>query len=245
VAINSFCGNTFVAYVDIAGFKSMVREGERAWRVLNKFYQTGYDVLRTEARAPDGAQVEGFFISDCGVLFVRSLDVAADNKIGELDLLLNVVKTLNERMLGYRVMLTTSISYGEFRFNERVEFPGIEKRPLYGYAYIEAFRDSEDTRNRIQPGQCRILAKGIPQPVRLALSRGNRTFRLVRRNANVDREHYYFYWMLHERGQIDDFNKAYSEAASIVYAEQLRVLREGPRARTHHDIQLDPLLGGD
>lgn len=68
--VESFLGNTFVAFTDIAGFKSMMGDGKRAPLALDAFYTVGYNVLR-DHRNRGGALVDGFFISDCGILFVR------------------------------------------------------------------------------------------------------------------------------------------------------------------------------
>ena len=62
-------------------------------------------------------------------------------------------------------MLTTSIAYGKFRYQERIEFEGIEKNPIYGNAYISAFLDNENGKPKIQPGQCRIIKENLPNDI--------------------------------------------------------------------------------
>jgi len=57
-----FDGTTFVAFTDIAGFKSMMSDGTRAPLVLDAFYTVGYNVLR-DHRNGGGASVDGFFLS--------------------------------------------------------------------------------------------------------------------------------------------------------------------------------------
>ncbi len=110
MAINNFDGNTFVAYLDISGFKVLMKEDtEKAWRALDRFYQHGYDVLN------ENRQVEGLFISDCGVLFVRD----CQNEVASISSLLSAIREINERLLNRRervnnFMLTTSIAYGHF-----------------------------------------------------------------------------------------------------------------------------------
>ena len=69
-----FHGDTFVAFMDIAGFKNMMTDGQRAEVALDAFYSAGFRVLRDHQNGNVHQRVDGFFISDCGVLFVRGDD---------------------------------------------------------------------------------------------------------------------------------------------------------------------------
>src|SRR3990167_7349981 len=158
--INNFEGKTFVAFLDISGFKELMREKDKAWKALDKLYSSGYDILQSQNRP--NQQVEGIFISDCGILFVRNNQGTDIRQTNGLHLLLQVIKTINQRMLENKIMLTTSIAYGNFKYQGRIEFPGIEKSPVYGNAYISAYSDNKDEIPKIQPGQCRIVKENIP-----------------------------------------------------------------------------------
>ena len=57
----SFEGETFVAYLDISGFKYLMRNEDRAWRALDKFYNAGYLVLGIHRY--DENVVDGLFVS--------------------------------------------------------------------------------------------------------------------------------------------------------------------------------------
>ena len=46
--INNFDGETYVAYIDISGFKELMQDEERALRALDRLYQTGYDIIRDQ-----------------------------------------------------------------------------------------------------------------------------------------------------------------------------------------------------
>ena len=127
--------DTFVAFMDISGFKQLMKNKERAWKALDRFYNYGYEVIRRN-RQQNNISVEGIFISDCGILFVRACN---DNKTESLKALLRVVRELNRKMLDDDFMLTTNIAYGHFKYQERIEFEGIEKNPIYGNAYVSAF----------------------------------------------------------------------------------------------------------
>src|SRR5690606_24487936 len=149
--IQDFNGNTFVAFTDISGFKELMKNDTIALEAIKYFYQTGYNVLR------ESENVEGFFVSDCGILFARN----GDNEKKLLNLL-DALKRINKRMIEKNYMLTTSIAFGQFDYQGKIEFQGIEKNAIYGGAYVKAFLDNEMGKPKIQPGQCRLVMQNLP-----------------------------------------------------------------------------------
>ena len=127
--IENFDGNTFVAFLDISGFKQLMKNEKRAWKAIDRLYQYGYDVIKENNRE-NNVRVEGLFVLDSGILFVHN----CENTKECLKVLLKVVKEINKKMLEHDFMLTTSIAYGHFKYQERIEFEGIEKNPVYGNA---------------------------------------------------------------------------------------------------------------
>ncbi len=215
--VEDFSGNTFVAFMDISGFKEMMKKEEYAIRALGNLNQTGYDVLRSNNK------VNGFFVSDSGILFVRD-----DNTItSKLIALLEVIKKMNKKLLRHNIMLTTSISYGKFDYHQRIEFPGIEKNPIYGNAYVSAFLDNELGVPKIQPGQCRIIIKNLENQNDFNYDTVNSHFgsRLKRKN-----KYYYFYWMVNNHLNIDNFEKEYNDTYKLKYQGMLSVLK-----KNHHN----------
>ena len=192
MAVKNFSGKTFVAFVDISGFKVMMSEDKsRAAEALDKFYQIGYEVLQSYHK------VSGIFISDCGVLFVSQITSINE----QLNTILEVVKTINQRMLYENFMLTTNIAYGDFSYQDRVEFNGISKNLLFGNAYLDAYSDNI-SKPKMEPGMCRILSKNIKDTSFLDSNQF-----LMRK-----KEHYYFYWNVNIPEQIEAFEKNYRNA---------------------------------
>lgn len=152
MAIDDYEGNTFVAFLDISGFKVMMNNERRAQRALDRFYQAGFWVLGNQNNVANG-RVDGFFVSDSGILFVRN---DGEGGVEQLELIMRAVERINRKMLRNDFMLTTSIAYGHFSYHGRLEFRCIEKNPIYGDAYVHAFLDNENGKPKIQPGQCRI-----------------------------------------------------------------------------------------
>jgi hypothetical protein len=204
--IEDFNGNTFVAFTDISGFKELMKNDSLALEAIRHFYQTGFNVLR------ESENVEGFFVSDCGILFARN--GSNENKLQNL---LSVVKKINQRMLSENYMLTTSIAFGRFDYQGKIEFQGIEKNPIYGGAYVKAFMDNETGKPRIQPGQCRIVKENLPE---IELS----DFPLLVERGR-DNTHSYYYWNLNEPDDISNFENRYKDSYSLKYAGMINALK--------------------
>ena len=65
MTIQAYHGNTFVAFIDISGFKAMMEDRERARDALSSFFQTGYPVLKEQRNVDEYRRVDGLFVSDC------------------------------------------------------------------------------------------------------------------------------------------------------------------------------------
>ncbi len=232
MSINNFEGDTFVAFLDIAGFKMLKKD--KAWRALDKLYESGYDILKRQNRSNGcrGVGVEGIFISDCGILFVRNNPRDDKNHRPEvlLEVLLKAIKVINQEMLKSNFMLTTSVAYGSFKYQERIEFLGIEKNPICGDAYVSAFLDNERWSPRIKPGQCRIVKENLPKYITRAIDRAikeskdNETFRMIRKRDG-DNKHYYYYWMVNNHSEIERFEQDYKDTYKFIYAGMLEALK--------------------
>lgn len=212
--INNYKGETFVAFLDVSGFKVLMSNDEkRAFDALGNLYQYGYDAIK------QNQSVEGIFISDSGILFVRNIQ----NKIDRLRSLLTAIKQINQKALTHDIMLTTSIAYGEFSYQDRLEFVGISKDLIYGNAYVSAWFDNEKGKPRIQPGQCRIVKKNLPFDQNLR-NEHDAVFRLVEYRS-ADNEHYYFYWNLEDSSWIKDFERKYQDSYNLRYRGMLEALK--------------------
>ena len=217
--IRNFIGKTFVAFTDISGFTQLMNSERQAIIALDTFYTAGYEILR---RGPALGHVEGLFISDSGILFIRPNSDTGD--LQDLIMLLSVIEKLNKEMLSRDFMLTTSISYGPFRYQQRIEFDGIRKESIFGNAYISAFFDNEKVLPRIQPGQCRICAGNMP--VNLEFPAGNNDPILCRlKERPQDTKHQYFYWNVENPENIDSFEEQYRDSYNLKFKGMLSALK--------------------
>lgn len=160
--LEEFHGETFVAFVDISGFKELMKNSEKAYKALDNFYQIGYRSLRSNLNQNHDNKIDGLLFSDCGILFSRfngenHVNQNFQQHLSALSNLLNIVKCISEEMIKNELMLTVSIAYGKFDYHERIDFSGMEKNCLLGNAYIKAYLDNEVGKPKLNPGQCRIL----------------------------------------------------------------------------------------
>jgi hypothetical protein len=204
--ISYFNDNTFVAFTDISGFKELMKNDQNALESIKHFYQSGYNILQSIEN------IEGFFVSDCGILFARKGSV--EDKLRDI---LSAVEQINKEMLSENYMLTTSIAYGHFNYQGKIEFQGIEKNPIYGEAYVKAFLDNETGTPRLQPGQCRVCKESLPE---IDLNQFNK---LIEKRPNS--KHYNYYWNVTTELQIKDFEKQYKNSYSLKYSGMLNALK--------------------
>jgi hypothetical protein len=207
--VQNFHGDTFVAFLDISGFKELMKIDLNALNALNIFYQAGYNALHDEPT------VQGFFVSDCGVLFART------GSINErLNALLRVIKVINTKMLRKNLTLTTSIAYGNFDYQDKLEFDGIEKNPIYGFAYVQAFLNNEVGKPKLEPGQCRLIKQHLPIEIQNSLDQ----FPFLRMRRS-DRNHLYYYWNVQTVNEIELFEEEFTNAYKLKYTGMLSALK--------------------
>ncbi len=225
--IDNYDADTFVAFLDISGFKDLMQRNE-GWEALDIFYREGYHSILHQLQIQNN-KVEGIFISDCGVLFVRNIDANNDYS-SQLNVLLRTIKTINISMLANNYMLTASIAYGHFKYQNRLNLDGMDKNALYGNAYLSAFLDNEIGIPRIQPGQCRIVERGLPNDIKeLIHSSEVEPFSLIKSRMR-DNKHFYYYWMAEDENGIDTFEQSYLNSYKLKFGGMIEALR-GNRIR--------------
>lgn len=211
--MDDFRGSAFVAFVDISGFKNMMNEDEnKALKALDLFYKAGYNKLQQIKDKP--TRVEGVFVSDCGVLFTRK---ESDNcVVNELKILLDVVGNLNKRLVLEGFLLTTSIAYGEFKYENRNGLDVMTKNAIYGNAYVKAFMDNESRNPKLLPGQCRIIKANLPEIATDYLNSND----VIERKQN----HYYYWWAAKNSEDMEIVNRAYDRINNY-YADLTETLK--------------------
>lgn len=217
--MKSFEGDTFVAFLDISGFKKMMEEeGGKAWEALDLLYNTRYRILKN----PNNEKVCGVFVSDSGILYINDKSQIDCDLKANLILLLNIVKEINKTMLENNFMLTTSISYGEFKYQDRIVIPNVDKSAVYGGAYVKAYLDNEHGNPKIKPGQCRIIKKGLPDQICRYIREEFDIFKMFQAHDL----YYYYYWMCNNQEDIQKFKSDYKNAHECRYQKLCKVLKK-------------------
>lgn len=229
--LEEYHGETFSAFVDISGFKELMKDHEKAYKALDEFYRIGYNVLRSNSNRSNPNRVDGLFISDCGILFSRFNgenfpSLSFETHQAALKNLLNIIQTIFKEMISNDLMLTASIAYGPFDYHERIDFSGMEKNLLLGNAYLDAYLDNEVGKPKLDAGECRILIK--------EQSRGfwgqihnvdEEPFSRILKKTN-DKKHLYFYWMVSHENEVENFNNKYKDTYNLKYRGMLSVLKQ-------------------
>ncbi|RPH96552.1 hypothetical protein EHM69_00940 [candidate division KSB1 bacterium] len=209
--IETYDGNTWVAYLDISGFKAMMKDKKKALDALDHFYQYGYDVLRDHAdryrrELAGGPAMNGLFFSDCGILFLRLNNTHAENALQEVQPLLDIVATLSRKMIRHDIMVSTSIAFGHFRYEERQGFQVMQKNMVYGNAFVSAYLDNEVNEPRLKPGHCRIVLDELA-PLAPRLNQG---LTELRERKMRYQGHLMYYWMVEHDDDIGRFQEEFS-----------------------------------
>lgn len=207
--IENFEGDTFVAFLDLSGFKELLKSEQRALKALDCLYRSAYSVLESQSC------IEGIFISDCGILFHRPRDEMSHME--SLQGLLDAVREINKNVLVEDLMLTTSIAYGRFHYQSRLEFQGIEKNALMGNAYLKAYLDNEKSSPKLKPGFCRICSEGLSSDLLDSIE----SIPLIQKEGR----HYYYYWMRERDEEIISFKNEYNDSYNLQFKAMISALK--------------------
>jgi len=115
-------------------------------------------------------------------------------------------------------MLTTSIAWGHFNYETRMEFRGIAKQPIFGNAYLSAFLDNEGGKPKILPGQCRVVKSSLPEGL------PNTKHRQFLEESSG---HFRYYWNVDDPEEIESFKKRYRDGYNQQYLGMWSALSGG------------------
>jgi hypothetical protein len=219
MSVPSYEGKTYVGYLDISGFKQIMKHKNKVERVLDEFYSTLYNTVCDVNSNFDAIKMNVVAVSDCAVLFLsKGENDDVDQNVG-LPKMLQFIKHVNLAFINRDsspFMTTCSIAYGDFKFENRKDSEYIRKNCLRGPAYVEAYLDNEKENEKMTPGKCRILKRGLSIDLR-----PNGEFALLEK----EKQYYYYYWMLNNSHEISPFKKRYDQTFEEMYDKLKRLLR--------------------
>lgn len=175
----SFNGSTYVAYSDLCGFKKMMENREEAYEALNYLFNSVYELLR------DRQLIKGLAVSDCVISW------ATDER---LDSIVDYVGSLHRKMIHRRYLIQTTIAYGKFEFQQRIQLMNLGKQMIWGGAYLAAYLGNE----KVKPGSIGLLDEHNIPNIEASLCNWR-----WKRRSNKNRTLHEYYWAANSH---DDIN---------------------------------------
>lgn len=227
MSIQSYRGNTFVGFLDISGFKELMKNREKARDTLDRFYKTIYNAIEEvnlQQHVGSTIMVNSIIISDCAILFLSGTqDDRHENfqditQIEGLEKILSFIQKINREFILSELpfMTTCSIAYGDFEYRNKYDREYLRKNCIIGNAYMDAFLDSENSKPKIQPGECRVLKQTLSD----SLS-NEEIFSLL----DMQGKYYYFYWMLSRHTDLKWFKQDYLDTYQLKFKGMISVLQ--------------------
>jgi len=200
--LQDFDGQTWVAFSDLCGTKAMYRKNpKKAAKALHEFYNAVYRVQQQRQ------QVSALAVSDCAIFWAHGGPRAgidgADACHDALSVLLERLKRLHRRMVDHGYLLRTTVAYGHFRYERRLEIPRLRKGMIVGGAYLDAYAAN----GRIRKGAIFVLppADDADWP---SCARGCSPFLCGRRRAKK----WEFVWWVTRSNQVAEARRRVKEA---------------------------------
>lgn len=209
--MNDFDAPTWVAFSDLSGLKAMyAKDPVQATEALNTFYNTVYELQDTNN------PINSIVVSDCAVFWIDR-----DNCVADLGTLLAHLKTLHKRLLP-EYLLRTSIAYGHFKYEQRLEMPRIRKDMIIGAAYLDAYANN----GRIEHGA--IVVVKLPTGVtRQNLHLPDATKNLLRQHR-LTKSFYEYFWSVLAPAGIKDFLIRREQANEATFSQLKQLYASGP-----------------
>jgi len=134
----SFNDETYVAFSDLCGFKAMMENREEAYKGLDYLFKNVYGLLR------DKQSIKGLAVSDCVISW------ATDKRLQSV---VDFVGALHKKMIHKRYLMRTTIAYGQFEFQDRIQLANLSKQMIWGGAYLAAYLVND----KVSPGSIVFL----------------------------------------------------------------------------------------
>jgi hypothetical protein len=161
LSIRDFDGATFVAFLDICGFRSMLEQG-LAEDALDNFFRIVYEQV---GNSRDKSEVvDSIVVSDCAMAFARTKESEHDDlneprrseiEVNRLSSLLVFTRNVATEMIRKRVVIRGSIAFGPLIYRYSFEGPGRVKAKFLGKAYIDAYLEAERGLPELHLGEIR------------------------------------------------------------------------------------------
>lgn len=211
-----FEGTTFVAYSDLSGFRRMLEENsEQAYQALNHFYNTAYRRLDRN----EYAGIAGIAVSDCIVSWSSNLD---QTNIERAVMLFSFLKELHKGMIRRSYLVTSTVAWGQYRYQRRIELPRFRKGMLYGSAYINAYLANDQA----EVGAIVLLRQSCE------INPANDLENCHFWEDTVKPEGWEYFWSVSEPGDIERIKEERLKAKNLRFERLKNIYRRRPHRRS-------------
>lgn len=124
-----FKGETYVAFSDLCGFEDMMKDPEKAYKALDHLFESVFEIQQ------NNRSVKALAVSDCVTAWVGS----RHSRESRLKQILRFVEDPNIRMASHRYLMRTTIAWGDFEYEERIQLHNLQKSMIRGGAYLSAY----------------------------------------------------------------------------------------------------------
>lgn len=139
-------GQTYVAFSDLFGFKEMMKDRKEAYEALNYLFNSACALLQ------GNDNVKGLAVSDCVISW------AVDSHLENIK---DFISNLHNKMIKKRYLMRTTIAFGEFRYEDRIELSNLSKEMIWGGAYLTAYLANE----KAEIGSIVLVDDGLAETV--------------------------------------------------------------------------------
>ncbi len=210
--LQDFDGQTWVAFSDLCGTKAMYKESpDKAAEALDRFYNAVYELQRAQG------EISALAVSDCAIFWLHDpTGYPGEASVAPrmLECLLTHVKTLHMRMVEEKYLVSTTVAYGHFRYQQRLEIPRLRKDMIVGGAYLDAYAAND----KVREGTIVILKPADAPDAAQCAGRFSKMIKPYERSRN-QRE---FFWWLDSPDRIQEAKQAVKQAADSRFRELLR-----------------------
>lgn len=207
--LRSFEGDTWVAFLDFAGFKQL--DSERAYRKLSGFYGAAYSAIKPHGRCT------GLVVSDCVILWCNESTRTPREQLVDI---LPVIETMCRSCLNDDILVLGAVAYGDFKYERRIEHLNVQKEMFLGKAYTSAFLETEKL-GKPKAGEIRLTK--VPEEILddANFQRENRLLPPTKTSKKL-----MFHWYLESLDSVRMFKKHWKTCSQIEFEERKRVLRQ-------------------
>lgn len=115
----------------------MMKEREKAYEALDHLFESVFELQQNNNRS-----VKALAVSDCVIAWVGS----RHGRESRLKQIIEFAEGLHIRMASHRYLMRTTIAWGDFEYEDRLQLHNLQKSMIWGGAYLNAYVNNKKAR---------------------------------------------------------------------------------------------------